>query len=391
MTRTTLCASLIGLSALAYACGMSSASLEFAGSPDAREGAGSDGGALAPSAGGSDPALRPTDNAVILVHAAKSLPFRLCFESEPDRLPMPDSELMPESNVVGVEVGSAIRLGPLAGPPGAIYVFDEPLIRALYPAFGGPGKGPTCGQLLAANGTKDLPKRLDAGPRNNAADKNLSKDVHLLVLTGCTGNTTSNTYSQEECGTDWSPIDGNIAIKEITIPGANRTSPKTLPAQIVNLAQPLESARAGRVVNVTFGDLKTADAKHAPVSSAPKLFGDPSPTEPTSLPYDADDISIYETVGFRVQLETPSAPGTPPEVVLDQSLARVQKLSSPRDLPPSYFAAASNYALLLLGDPAPKLKDGGPDDSERRNLHLLAVPVINPKGSAASDAGPDAP
>jgi hypothetical protein len=71
---------------------------------------------------------------------------------------------------------------------------------------------------------------------------------------------------------------------------------------------------------------------------------------------------------------------------LDESLARIQKLSSPRDLPPTYYAAASNYALLLLGDPSATVLDGGPSD-DRRGLHFLAVPVIDPKDDAGTDGG----
>ena len=63
--------------------------------------------------------------------------------------------------------------------------------------------------------------------------------------------------------------------------------------------------------------------------------------------------------------------------------------SGSRDVPPSYYGAASNYALLLLGDPDAKLQDGGPDKDDRRNLHFLAVPVIAPKGDAGTDEPAD--
>jgi hypothetical protein len=71
--------------------------------------------------------------------------------------------------------------------------------------------------------------------------------------------------------------------------------------------------------------------------------------------------------------------------LLDESLARIQSLSSPRDVPPTYYAAASNYALLLLGDPNAKLADGGADTDDRRRLHFLAVPVIEPKTDGGAD------
>ncbi|MBX3191201.1 MAG: hypothetical protein KF819_29660 [Labilithrix sp.] len=378
-----LCAALVVLSAFAYACGVAneSALSDFGG-----EGTGARGDAApneGPSAGASPTDLAPVDNAVILVHAAKALPFRLCFENELDRRPLPDADLMPESNVVGVEVGSAVRLGPLRGAPGMIFVIDEFALR--FPT----SEQPSCQKALSRPEPIPYAIRLPPGPQNTAADKDLSKGVHLLVLTGCTGNTALNTYSQAECGSDWTPAAGNLAIKEIELTGANRASPSTLPAQIVNLSQPLESARAGRTLSITFGDLLAQGAKHEDVASGPPLYGEASPKEPATLTYTPEDLPSYDSLGFRVQLQPPG--GGAAETVLEQSLARVQNLSAPRDLPTSYFAAASNYALLLLGDPAPTFRDGGADDDPRRKLHLLAVPVINPKGSGAGDAGADAP
>jgi hypothetical protein len=45
----------------------------------------------------------------------------------------------------------------------------------------------------------------------------------------------------------------------------------------------------------------------------------------------------------------------------------------------------------LLGSPDPKLPDGGADDDPFRKVHLLAVPVIEPKaapdGGEANDGG----
>ena len=76
-----------------------------------------------------------------------------------------------------------------------------------------------------------------------------------------------------------------------------------------------------------------------------------------------------------------------PSSALDESLADIQKSSSPRDIPPSYYATASNYALLVLGDPNAKLADGGPDTDDRRALHVLAVPVVEPKSDGGADDG----
>ena len=384
MTRTTLglSATLIALSGLAYACGASS--MSTMGADERGPNGAADAGAFSPSAAGaSDNGLGPVDNAVILVHAAKSQAFRLCFENETDRRPQPDSQVMPEANVVGVEVGSAVRLGPLRGAPGQVYLFDEPLIRAFYPAFGGAGAGPTCKELLANSYVQKSAQQL------GKVTDDLSYGVHLLIVHGCPSDSSLQKYSVAECGEGWTPGSGNLGVKQITLAGAARPSPGTLPAQVVNLSQPLESMRAGRGVLVSFGDL-TAPTPHEPVATNPVLFGNAQPTVPAQLSYNDKDTAIYESLGFRVSL-VPAADGGvdagASAQVLGESLAHIQKLSSPRDIPPTYYTAASNYALLLLGDPAAKLADGGPDDDDRRNLHLLAVPVIEPKSDGGADGG----
>ena len=385
MMRSTLglCTTLIALSGFVYACSSLGADSSFAGGessdPTPRGGADAGTGGAAPNT--AMPAdLAPVDNAVILVHAAKSQSFRLCFEKEPDRRPAPDSDLMPEANVVGVEVGSAVRLGPLKGAPGNVFLFEEPLIRAFYPQFGGAGAGPTCGQLLSNQNLGKLSVPL------GAVTADLSSGVHLLVVRGCPGNTPLRTYSVAECGTGWVAATGNLTVKEITLSGARRPLDGNLPAQVVNLSQPLDSARAGRDVVVSFGDLAATDAQHVKVVSNPGLFGNAEPPQPVQLAYASTDIAIYGSTGFRVALVAASDGGAGTKV-LDESLAQIQKLSSPRDVPPSYFGAASNYALLLLGDPDAKLADGGADKDDRRNLHFLAVPVIEPKADGGADGG----
>jgi hypothetical protein len=138
-------------------------------------------------------------------------------------------------------------------------------------------------------------------------------------------------------------------------------------------------------------------AQQANVITNPALFGKAGPTTPAALAFNTSDISIYETTGFRVSLAAKGDGGADAgasTTVFDESLARIQKLSSPRDVPDSYYSVASNYALLLLGDPDAKLPDGGADNDERRTIHFLAVPVISPKaadggteGGAAEDGG----
>ena len=382
MIRTVgLCASLIALGGLAIACGaMDASGLETEGlGPD---GSGDSGPPPVPTPGSTstDGVL---DNAVILVHAAKAQSFRLCFANELDRRPQPDSDVMPEANVVGVEVGSTVRLGPLAGAPGEVFMFDEPSIRAFYPQFGGAGTGPTCGALLSASNPLNK-----SAVKLGAIDKNLHTGVHLLVVRGCPGDGALRQFSVAECGAGWTKDNGNLGITEIELNGAERPQDGTLSAQIVNLSQPLDSQRAARDVVVSFGDLTASGAKLEDLVTNPKLFGRAAPQQPAQLKYPSQDPAVFGSAGFRVSYRP--APGDPGgEVkVLEQTLEKIQELSAPRDVPRVYYGAASNYALLLLGDPNALLGDGGPDSDYRRNLHFLAVPVVEPKPDGGTGAGP---
>jgi hypothetical protein len=335
------------------------------------------GGGLGPAPSGD---LEPLDNGIILVHAASAPAFRLCFASEPDLAPQPDSKVMPEANVVGVEVGSAVRIAPLKGAPGKVLLFDEALIRQYYPE--GQGSAASCSRLA----TFDVPS-IEVG---SVAD-DLSTGVHILALTGCPKSTIYRTYTADECGAGYDPAKGNLTIRHIPLPGYERTGISDLPAQIVHLSQPLENARAGSDLVVSFGSVGTTpEGARTTVASGLTLFGGAAPAEgPIALAYDTTDIAAYDEVGFRVSLAPPD--GGPPQTLAEQSLATVQRLSSPTDVPPSYYATASNYVLLLLGDPAPKGTDGGPTTDELRAVHFLAVPVIQPKadGGATPDGGAD--
>jgi hypothetical protein len=372
MSRTTagLWVLLMASSGVGYACGSSDESAFANGAPDER---GSDASAGEPADNGAFGAGKDvglTDNAVILVHAAKSQPYRLCFASELDRRPLPDSQVMPEANVVGVEVGSAVRLPPLRGKPGDVYLFDEPLIRAYYPS----GKGPTCSNLLSSKPTAQLAIKL------GAIDSDFSTGVHLLALTGCAANTPVATYSTDECGADWTPAKGNLALKELELGATPRSSSSVLPTQVINLSQALETERAAKgSVSVTFGPLVGTTPKPVTVATDLPLFGKPAPA--VSLPFDLDAATVYDTLGFQVRVTGGDA-GT--ETVLSQSLLEVQRLSSPRDVPTSFYSVASSYVLLVLGDPT--LPDGGREADNLKSLHLVAIPVVEPKADAGADA-----
>lgn len=322
-------------------------------------------GGAAPSAAGSD--FGPTDNGVIVVHAAGATAFRLCFQNEFDLQPIPNAELMPDANVAGVDVGSAVRIGPLKGAPGDVYLFDERTIRPSYPPG---GSGPSCGELVGATG--GYPR-----VRLGKVDADLSRGVHLLVLRGCAPSNPIRSYTKAECGTDYDESEdskGNLTITTIELMGRSRTDDGELPAEVVHLSQPLETFRGPRTFRVSFGELgKPPSAKlESPTLGASTSF---------RAPLRVADVN-YERFGFTIGVD---GDNDAVQEVASQSLADIQRLSAPRALSKPYYAGASNYAFLLLGTP-PSVASPDAGD-ERTKLHLLAVPVIT---RSTADAGTDA-
>jgi hypothetical protein len=338
---------------------------------------------------GNEPGA-PTASGVLLVHAAAFPSFRLCFSNFPDLAPQPDSNVMPEANVVGVEVGSLVRVDPMLAP-GTVYVIRESEVRST-PGETNPVK---CGELLLPPGQKtDRSLLLDSDYHvATVIDRPLGQDqVSVLAITGC-GNQVFLSdlgLSSASCGAGWDVVHGNLQAKVVdlrtTVDGATATR---LPVQLFHMSQALDAFNGdgGTAVSVSYGELAPgADPLGQPVPGG-TLF---VPGMQTALRIDQTDPAIYGTHGFRVTAKSGSATFS-----TDQSLAAVQELSSPRELPTSYYRAASNYALLLLGDPthAPTFADGGanPLYNPRQSVHLLAVPVLDPsKADAGPDAGPDA-
>jgi hypothetical protein len=348
-------------------------------------GGATDGPSSSADAGAATPASNlDVESAVILVHAAKLPSFRLCFENELDRRPQPDSQLMPEANVVGLDVGNTARLGALRGAPGRVFLFEEGLIRAYYPQFGGAGLGPTC-ELLLSPGNPLAQSALEVG----RVDKDLSSGIHLLVVRGCPAKGKLVNFSVEECGSDWTEPKGNLGIAAIELSATRRQAPGRLPVQVVHLSQGLETARveARRTLDIRFGVLSKKSAELTRVATNPPLFGRAVPVPPAELVYTPDDQTIYGTTGFRVSLvASAGVDASADEVLAEATLDHVQRLSSSLDVPTTYFSAASNYVLLLLGDPRAKLADGGASTDERERLHWLAIPVVAPKSDAGTDS-----
>jgi hypothetical protein len=318
-------------------------------------------------------------NGIILVHAATFPAFRICFTGLRSERPMPSRDVMPESNVVGVDIGAAVRLPPRSERLGEAWVFEEPTLRPLYPAFDG-NEGPTCGDLLDG--------ALQSKATRVAADvtTDVSRGVHLFVLTGCRKASLDPNANVERCGDDWNPTDGNLALKIVTLDAFQRPGPNRLAVQVIQLSQGIVRRANGRALGISFGPIDDAGA---PFVEGAVPFGVATPSPPATIEYAPDLVAAYGTTGVHVTLGADLVDGGlpdggdpdagPREIVLTQSLAEIQRRSAPRSLPPDWYSAPSSYIIMSLGEHDPRHADGGAtDDDARRALHILALPLAEP-------------
>ena len=365
------------------ACSFSGATSDsVAIGPDA--GVANDAGTSRPDASSPDAGAGIAANAIVLVHAASFPAFRICFDGARGDLPLPSAELMPEANVVGVDVGTALRFPARGGVLGRAFVFVESYLRPFYTVD---GVGPTCAHLLTGNETKAA--AIEVGEVTTS----LAHGVHALVLGGCRASAADPMASTERCGDDWEPAKGNLALRTIDLPAHGRLDPSGLPVQLLQLSPSLHRSAAGRALGLALGPLDGgATTMTAPAIEGAVPFATPVPNPPVQLAYDATDLASFARTGVFVTLggavDDAGAPVAPDagarELVIVQSLADIQKRSAPRSVPPDWFASGTSYIVLSVGERDPRAADGGPDDDPRRALHLLAIPLATP------DAGTDA-
>jgi hypothetical protein len=378
----------LALIAGAVACGEGTDSM-FGGGADS----GADGNSSLP---GFDGGLAES---VVVLHAAAFPAMRLCFENYPELPPLPDDALMPEANVVGVEVGSFARIPALEKAPGKVWVIDQRDVRATPRA---PGER-KCGALLADRDFS-INRKYQLGGH---IDKPLGVgQVDMLAITGCGGGAWLQELgvSPTDC-TDYDSTSGSLVALSFPLVPSDGADETTLPVQVIHMSPLLEKTRApGEQLELTFGELETSPDGRLPqgVSSAPPLYELGSRA---MLHLDQSSQSVYGSHGFRIALRSleagaPSAAtldasaadaSAPASFLVDQALAEVQELSFPQLLPNQYFRPGSSWVLLVLGDPriARRLADGGLNSQydARRGVHLVAIPVKKaPENAATSDA-----
>jgi hypothetical protein len=322
---------------------------------------------------------------VMLVHAAEFPPLRICFEGRPGAKPIPDAHTMPDANIVGLDIGTGIRLPPIRQTDklGKVFVIevDPSRIRSGF------DENATCGELICEVGSG--PQCLTAGrdyavsPTEIDAPQLGVDRLTVLAVKGCGNGFQIGQLGVDsaECGASWDILAGNVSVQRIENLELSTRAPGVLPVQLVNLSARLSPALGN--LEVRYGPLSPvlADGGADAGASALEEVATNPPLDVVSaarkLTLPDGDETVYGTRGFVIERKT----GSGNAFSVSASLAEVQESSSPLSLPGDYYKSASNYALLLLGDPRAQAAN------DPRRVHLIAVPMTEP--SDPSDAGAD--
>ncbi len=385
---------LLSLAGLAVALGVVACGSASLSSFDTTNGAGgasdsADGGTgngLGPGMGGDGDAgvtgSTVSEGSVVLVHASRNLPaFRVCFSGFTQTLPLPDDKIMPNANVVGVDIGTAVHIGKLdtagtssgdasvpvydAGEAGAsapqsgdLSVIEEKLARQFFPQGTDASTWPNCQELtqvLTQNGYEGHGLYTLKG---SALSPN-STLATFVIVKGCVPDAVLTT---KECGTTFTAAKGNLSYDTLEVAAQDGTdfdfkgvtaSPAVADGTLLYFTQKPTNAQASAIT-----------LRSAMVSSSTSI----------PLPPDTTDYSLS-----NFELRDPKNLST---VLLTQSLADIQARSAPRELPDSFFALRSTFVLFAIGDPAVNKID----PTASTALHLLAIPVQDP-GKIDPDGG----
>lgn len=329
---------------------------------------------------------------VMLVHGAAFPAIRVCFSNYPTLRPQPDATVMPQANLVGVDVGSVVRIDPPSDtpgeravkPPGKVFVIDQSTISRIA---GSDDEDQPCEALLCEGPAPCLRVNRDYFEAGSI-DRVIGTDaVDVVAITGCGGASFfSDGVKPAYCGAPWNAARGNLTTTVVPLFANPRVGDAGLPVQLLNLAPFVDAL--GTTFSVSYGDLTGDAGALTELTKTPELFKT-SPNVQLELP--SEDLAIYGTHGFRIEV-SPKAPSTDAgaPTVVEQSLADVQALSAPTTVPDAFYNAASNYVLLAVGNPSfSAAADAGTDP--RGAFHLLAIPVKDPDADAGTDGGASGP
>ncbi len=360
---------MVTLSALTACAAMDSASLAGGRGLDPSPPA-ADASGAPPGFGGDDAGGAPPPH-LFVVHASPDLfAFRVCFATGgsdaevgtfTNDLPAPadPSRPMPLSNYPGVPSGAGVELVDLpASARGTVvpYVVDA---RRVWHDWATDG----CDALFEH--PRDFRENVEyfALPPITLHEGATA----VLVVSGCVPALFDKKASAARCGATYDEAKGNLTA---TLTPLAMASPKS-DAMSVHFAQLSASAGA---VRASFGTL-AADAGAIALTDGQAYLADPAAPVDVPLPHDdAGALLRYSTEGVTVEAADDGG------VLLATDLATIQRLSSPSDVPSTFFARGA-YLFALVGDATDPdrqltLPDGGANPTfDGTGLHVIAVPL----------------
>jgi hypothetical protein len=230
---------------------------------------------------------------------------------------------------------------------------EEKLVRGFYPQGTDAEAGPNCGaivKVLQSNGYEGHGLYTLTG----AAVQPFNFGTQLIVVHGCKPDAT---LTVADCGTGFTQGGGNLGYDIVTT-----TASATIPGQVALVASNRAPAAAGATLVFTNAAGTASDPLQMPA--------DGSLSSVASFDLPANDAQ-YDMANVTI-----NAGGK----TYTQTLAQVQALSSPRDLPPHFFGLSTSFVFFVVGDPKIDAMT-----SPTQALHVLAVPVIDPATLAAAN------
>ena len=376
--------------------------------PDATAEGGASSGSS--SGGGSSGASTPNGplnsdvEGVIVVHASPNLPaFRVCFDGFGQYSARPSNNTMPQSNLPGIDVGSAVHVGSLTknvdgpadpfdagadaakdasadaskdagadaakdasaadasagdgGTNGRVFVFREENIR---------GNDQSCADLL-----RSKTENADYYTVPLAAAPQLTQGggIALVAIQGCVAGADA---TATRCGSELGGKPHNLRARVINVTPQNKPGVLAVQALFVS-----DSLRAADRVELFFGSTPgTQFVDHKAFTASVQDGGSlltPANPQAFELP---EAANVFDSQGFRVEVLRSGK-----STVVFQSLAQTQALSDPLNVPSEYYKLPSNFVLLVLGEDQP-----ADVSDQNRALHMLAFPVRDPRQFADGGA-----
>jgi hypothetical protein len=298
---------------------------------------------------------------------------------------------MPQSNLPGVDVGTAVHVGSLQenvdGPPdpfdastgtdaakdgstdaatsdagaNALYVFREASIR---------GNDQSCADLLRSK-VENVDYYSVALASEASSVLAGGQGVALLAIQGCVAGDGATSAA---CGGDLGGKPHNLRARVIPVPPV--ATPGLLAVQALFLSDSLRSADR---VELFVGSKPGTQIVDNAGFQGSVLGGNASLVPPLPTTFELPEAGdVFDSQGFRVEVLR----GGKSSVVF-QSLAQTQALSDSLTVPSNYYKLPSNFVVLVLGED--QSGDAAALDPNRA-LHMLAFPVRDPRSLAEAAA-----